>query len=172
MCSIKSLQRLEVINKITSSQLFHSHETFLAFGFGSGLSPIAPGTVGSLAAVPLLWLMSFLPQWAFVIVVLVCTIYGIRVCSVAARSANTHDHPGIVWDEIVGMMITIAFVPFTWINIILAFFLFRVFDIWKPWPIRFFDRNVDGGLGIMLDDVVAGIVANLFLQIILLNSTL
>ena len=132
---------------------------FLAFGFGSGLSPVAPGTVGTLMAVPLYLLMARLPWVYYVLLLLVAIAIGIWLCGESARLLGVHDHGGIVWDEFVGFWITMLFVPPEWLWIVLGFVLFRLFDIWKPWPIKLIDRQVDGGLGIMLDDIIAGIFA-------------
>nr|WP_067286061.1 phosphatidylglycerophosphatase A [Marinobacterium profundum] len=140
---------------------------FLAFGFGSGLAPKAPGTFGTLAAIPLYLLMTLLPLWGYLAVVVVAAVLGIYLCGRTARDMGVHDHPGIVWDEFVGFWITMLFVPVNWVWILLGFALFRLFDIWKPWPIRVVDLKVEGGFGIMLDDVLAGIYALLVLQLLL-----
>jgi phosphatidylglycerophosphatase A len=137
---------------------------FLALGLGSGLLPKAPGTMGTLAAVPLLLLLQGLPLWSFLLVVLLAFLLGIWLCDVTARNLGVHDHPGIVWDEFVGYWLTMAAAPSGWQWLLLGFCLFRVFDILKPWPIRHIDRRVGGGFGIMLDDVLAGIYAWLVLQ--------
>jgi phosphatidylglycerophosphatase A len=128
---------------------------FVAFGFGSGLARFAPGTFGSLAAIPLFMLLASLPQMAYLLLVAVMFLAGIRICGVTGRALGVHDHSGIVWDEIVAMLLILAFTPYTWAWIGLAFLLFRLFDIWKPFPILWFDRSVHGGLGVMLDDLLA-----------------
>ena len=139
--------------------LFQHPVHFLALGFGSGLSPIAPGTAGSLAALPLGWLLLGLPSVAPAIVVIAAAIVGIRICGKTADALGTHDHGSIVWDEFVGLWIALLLVPAGWAWWLLAFLLFRVFDIAKPWPIGALDKRVSGGLGIMLDDIVAGLFA-------------
>ncbi len=132
---------------------------FLALGFGSGLSPKAPGTAGTLMAVPLYLLLEPL-SWPIYLAVLVITaLAGIAICDISARRLGVHDHPGIVWDEFVGYWITMFMAPAGWLWIVLGFVLFRIFDILKPWPIRWLDRHVAGGFGIMIDDVLAGIFA-------------
>ena len=131
----------------------------LAFGFGSGLSPKAPGTMGTLAAIPLWWLLAQLPLGTYLIVVLIAAVAGIVICGRAADRLGVHDHGGIVWDEFVGFWIAMAALPVTWQSLILGFVLFRLFDILKPWPISWLDRRVSGGFGIMIDDVIAGIAA-------------
>jgi len=140
---------------------------FLAFGFGSGLAPKAPGTFGTLAAVPLYLLMTLLPLPGYVLVLVLAAGLGIYLCGRTARDLGVHDHPGIVWDEFVGFWITMLLVPAHWYWILAGFVLFRLFDIWKPWPIRLVDRQVHGGFGIMLDDVLAGVYAWLVLQLLL-----
>ncbi len=128
---------------------------FVAFGFGAGLARVAPGTFGSLAAIPLFMLLTSLPLTAYLLLVAVMFLAGVRICGVTGRALGVHDHSGIVWDEIVAMLLILAFTPYTWAWIGLAFLLFRLFDIWKPFPIRWFDRSVHGGLGVMLDDLLA-----------------
>jgi len=135
---------------------------FLALGFGSGLIKPAPGTWGTLAAIPLyLLLMQFISASSYIYfgLILVAFVVGIYLCGKTATDAGVHDHGSIVWDEIVGFLITMLLVPVTWQNIVLGFALFRVFDIVKPWPIKLLDKHVHGGFGIMIDDVLAGIFA-------------
>jgi len=132
----------------------------LATGFGSGLSPFMPGTVGSVAAIPFWWLMTFLPLQLYSLVVLVGISVGVYLCHRTARDMGVHDHGSIVWDEFVGMWITLMAIPVLngwWV--LAGFVIFRIFDIWKPWPIRWFDKNVHGGMGIMVDDIIAGVVS-------------
>jgi phosphatidylglycerophosphatase A len=136
----------------------------LAFGFGSGLAPKAPGTAGTVIAVPIYLLLMQLPPMLYGLALLLSFVVGIYLCGKTATDLGVHDHPGIVWDEFVGFWITMLWAPAGWMWIAIGFVLFRLFDIWKPWPIRFLDRNVDGGLGIMLDDVLAGCYALLLLQ--------
>ncbi len=139
---------------------------FLALGFGSGLIKPAPGTWGTLAAIPLYFLIIvFISSASFLYLglILVGFLAGIYLCGKTATDAGVHDHGSIVWDEIIGFLITMAFVPVTWVNLALGFVLFRVFDILKPWPIKLLDRHVHGGFGIMVDDVLAGIFAWLIL---------
>lgn len=144
----------------------------LAFGFGSGLAPHGPGTWGSMVAIPLAaWLLPH-PD-LFLMVTLLITLIGIPICGMAASKLGVHDHGGIVWDEIAGQMIACIplFVLPEGITLVaglgLAFVLFRLFDIAKPWPIRWIDKAVHGGLGIMLDDVLAGFAAAGILLVLL-----
>lgn len=135
----------------------------LAFGFGAGLAPVAPGTFGTLVAVPLelatRWMS--LPARAG-LVVAVCLI-GVYLCGESARRLDQHDHPGIVFDEIAGYMVAMLAAPDGWIWVVAGFALFRFFDVLKPWPIRELDHGISGGAGIMLDDVVAGLFAGFIL---------
>lgn len=131
---------------------------FFAFGFGAGLSSKAPGTVGTLVAIPFYWLLLPLGNWYWLAVVL-AFIFGIWVCGVAGRVLGEHDHGGIVWDEIVAFLLVLPFAPQSAFGFVLAFGLFRLFDIWKPFPIRWFDRRVPGGFGVMLDDALAAVYA-------------
>ena len=96
----------------------------------------------------------------------VVTVAGFWICGESARRLGVHDHPGIVWDEVAGMMITMLAAPPTWWGLLLAFGLFRLFDIWKPWPIREIDHGMSGGAGIMLDDVMAGFLAAIVLLLV------
>ena len=137
----------------------------LATGFGSGLLPRAPGTWGTLAAIPLYVLISGFDMATYLITYLSLFLIGILICKKATQVLKTHDHPSIVWDEIVGYLITMYSIPQHWTLVIAGFILFRLFDILKPWPIKMVDRTVKGGLGIMLDDVIAGAAANIILQI-------
>ena len=138
---------------------------FLAFGFGSGAMPFAPGTFGTLVAIPLYWLLAMLPLWAYVGCTVLMFGIGVWLCEVTSRDLGVHDHSGIVWDEIVGYLFTMIALPRSLAWVIAGFCLFRLFDIWKPWPIRWADRQVSGGFGIMLDDILAGVYGLLVLQI-------
>ncbi|VAX13400.1 Phosphatidylglycerophosphatase A [hydrothermal vent metagenome] len=137
---------------------------FLSFGFGSGLFPVAPGTVGTLAAIPVYLLLARLDLLAYLLVTLLMFSVGVYLCDVTSRELGGDDHPAIVWDEIVGYVITMIAVPPKIEWLIAGFLLFRLFDILKPWPIRVLDRSIKGGLGIMLDDVLAGIFSAVILQ--------
>lgn len=135
---------------------------FLALGFGAGLIKPAPGTWGTLVAVPVyLLLVIILPASivAYFTTVLLSFIVGVYLCGQTARDVGVPDHGAIVWDEIVGFLITMSVVSPTWQNIVIGFVLFRIFDILKPWPIKLLDTHVHGGFGIMIDDVLAGIFA-------------
>ncbi|MDP2561823.1 phosphatidylglycerophosphatase A [Psychrobium sp. 1_MG-2023] len=137
---------------------------FLALGFGSGLAPKAPGTFGTLAALPLYFLMMDLSLFSFVIITIIITVAGFWICDKTAKDMQIHDHGAIVWDEVAGMLITLIAAPVSLTAVIVGFVLFRFFDILKPWPIKLLDRHVHGGFGIMIDDVLAGVFAALCLQ--------
>lgn len=141
------------------AKVFRDPIHFLAFGFGAGLSPFAPGTMGTLVAIPLFWLASALPLTMYFVLLGLLLGSGIFICGISAKRLGVHDHSGIVWDEIVGYFITMTAMPAGWMWMILGFFLFRLFDVWKPWPISWVDRHVGGGFGIMLDDVLAGLLS-------------
>ena len=141
------------------SNLWH----FLAFGFGSGLAKKAPGTWGTIAGLAVMPLLYLLPlAWALVFIA-VASVFGVWLCGRVANDLGVHDHGGIVWDEMVGIWMTLIFLPNTWQWWLLGFVLFRILDILKPWPISVLDRNVGGGLGIMIDDMLAGLIAGALL---------
>lgn len=136
----------------------------LAFGLGSGLSPKAPGTFGTIAALPIYWwLLADLAPWIFALIVMASFVVGVYICQKTSEDLGVHDHGGIVIDEWVGMWITLFLVPKGIIWMLLGFVLFRFFDIVKPWPIKWLDQHVKGGFGIMIDDVLAGVMAWLVL---------
>ncbi|MDO6486739.1 phosphatidylglycerophosphatase A [Colwellia sp. 6_MG-2023] len=139
---------------------------FLALGFGSGLAPKAPGTFGTLAAVPLFLLLALLTPTYYLAAVIVMSVAGIYICGKAANDVGVHDHPAIVWDEFVGYFITMFMVPVSWQTVLVGFLLFRVFDILKPWPISFIDKKMSGGAGIMFDDILAGIFSLIIMHLI------
>ncbi|TXH68603.1 MAG: phosphatidylglycerophosphatase A [Thiothrix sp.] len=146
--------------------VFRSPIHLLAFGFGSGLSPVAPGTVGTLAAIPLYLILSLFPSWFYLLMVFFAFIVGIWICGESAKQLGEHDYGGIVWDEFVGFWITMIAAPSGLLWVIAGFIIFRIFDIWKPWPIYVADHKIHGGLGIMLDDVLAGIYSLMVMQVL------
>jgi phosphatidylglycerophosphatase A len=147
---------------------------WLACGFGSGLAPVAQGTFGSLAALLPWLLLRELPLIAWLLVLLIGFAVGVWACDVAGRALGVDDHRSLVWDEFIGQWIALLplLVPsllpaggFPWWMLLAGFVLFRLFDVWKPWPIRWLDRRVKGGMGVMIDDVVAGILAAVVLGV-------
>jgi len=151
------------MQRLGLKDLLASPANFLALGAGSGLAPKAPGTAGTVAAIPV-WLLMPSSLTAYLLVTVALFAVGVWLCSVCANNLNVHDHPGIVWDEIVGYLVTMIAVPKDITLIIGGFVLFRLFDILKPWPIGWIDRRVQGGMGIMLDDIIAGLFAAAVLQ--------
>ncbi len=151
--------------KITKKSLMNPIN-FLATGFGVGLSPIAPGTFGTLIAIPI-----YIAFWQYISIVtyalllVISTIVAVAICKRAAKNFGVADHPGIVIDEMLGFWLTMFSIPPNILTIILGFILFRIFDIVKPWPIRWCDKNVKGGLGIVLDDLIAGLFALILLKL-------
>jgi phosphatidylglycerophosphatase A len=148
----------------TFKQVLTNSSHFFAFGFGSGLAPKAPGTFGTLAAVPIYWLIQDLTWPIYITWLIVTFALGVYWCDRSSQQLGVHDHGGIVWDEFVGYWITMFLAPTGWLWMLLGFVLFRFFDIIKPWPINWLDRKVSGGFGIMIDDVLAGIYALIVLQ--------
>lgn len=140
---------------------------FIAFGFGVGCLPKCPGTFGTFLGIPFYLLFAYLPWYVYLMIVVAFFVVGVWLCDLTDKNLGVHDHGGIVWDEIVGFLIAMFLVPFDWRFLFLSFLLFRFFDIFKPFPIAWLDRNIGGGLGIMLDDVVAGIYALVIIQIII-----
>lgn len=143
---------------------------WLACGFGSGLTPVAQGTFGSLAALLPWLLLRQLPLPLYVATLLFGFAVGVWACHEASRAIGVADHRSLVWDEFVGQwvaLLPLLVVDAPWWMIIPGFVLFRVFDVWKPWPICWLDHRVKGGMGVMLDDVVAGVFAASVLAFIL-----
>ncbi len=138
---------------------------WLAQGFGAGRLPYAPGTFGTLVAVPVYLLLSPLAPIVYAAAVMGLFALGVWLAEVTGHDLGAHDHPSIVWDEIVGYLITMFLAPPGWMWMVAGFFLFRLFDIWKPYPIRLVDRRLANGLGCLLDDVLAGVYALLVLQV-------
>lgn len=148
-------------NKVWTNPVY-----FVAFGFGTGLMPVAPGTCGTLAALPIYWLLAGSTWWVYLGVTLAAFLLGVLVSDKVAAELGIPDYSGIVWDEVVGYLLTMFLAPsgLVWMGV--GFVLFRLFDIWKPQPIRWVDGHVQGGLGIMLDDVLAAIPAAFVLQLL------
>ena len=139
---------------------------WISLGFGSGKAPVAPGTFGTLAAIPIYLLVVQFSLTIYLTLTFFFLLLGIWASGKYSEHLGVHDHGSIVWDEVVGFLITMAFVPLDWLWVMLGFILFRLFDIWKPWPIRLLDKHVHGGFGIMIDDVLAGIYAAVILILV------
>lgn len=146
---------------------FFNPINFLALGFGSGLARKAPGTFGTLVAIPVVALLSLMGTTALALFILLGTLGGIYICRFTADKMGVHDHPAIVWDEIVGYAIAMFALPFEWPYVLAAFVLFRFFDIVKPWPIGWVDKQLTGGSGIMMDDVLAGVASSVVIHAVL-----
>ena len=140
---------------------------FLAYGFGSGLMPVMPGTFGTLVGIGFLYVLSSLDPLSYAAVVLVGGLLGIFICEKTAKNLGKKDPGSIVWDEIIGYLVTMFMVPKEWIWILIGFILFSALDILKPWPISSIDRRVKGGFGIMLDDVVAALFSLAIIQTVI-----
>lgn len=154
------------LNTPTFKELFSHPTHFWAFGFGSGLAPKAPGTFGTLAAIPIYYLIQDWSLWLYLPFLVLTYFIGVWFCQRSSDDLGVHDHGGIVWDEMVGYWLTMLLAPKGWVWMLLGFVLFRIFDIFKPWPIGPVDKHVHGGMGIMLDDVLAAVFAWLCLHII------
>ena len=132
---------------------------FLAFGFGSGLAPFAPGTFGTLAGIPIYLLINNVSKPTYLITVLCLFIIGVFICSYVSKDLAVDDYKGIVFDEMVGYLCVMFLMPTSFISMLLGFILFRVFDIWKPMPIKYFDNKFKNGFGVMFDDLLAAMFA-------------
>lgn len=143
------------LQKISLTNPWH----FIAVGFGSGLAPKAPGTWGSIASIPLCIGLIYCPLYIQILVAIICFVVGTIASSITEKAMGMHDNSSIVIDEFDGMFISVIAFPQQWYWAFLAFALFRIFDILKPWPIKLADEKIPGGLGVMVDDVLAGIAA-------------
>lgn len=146
--------------KPTFSWLKKQPLCLLGFGFGTGLAPFAPGTFGTLPALPSAFVLHLagLSDGGFALVCAAMFVAGIKICAHTEKQLGRQDYGGIVWDEIAAMMLVLAYIPFKWHWWLAGFVLFRLFDAAKPWPIKWLDARIHGGLGIMLDDFVAALM--------------
>ena len=156
--------------EISIRELIKRPACFLGLGFGVGLIPFAPGTFGTLIAIPVYLLMQNLSLIGYLLLTLLALIAGVWLCQQSANYLGKNDPAAVVWDEIAGYLVTMIAAPEGWQWIITGFVLFRFFDIIKPWPISWFDKNLHGGLGIMADDIIAGIFAWLIMQLLALSD--
>ena len=159
-------------HSVTSNQptfkLLISHPAhFLSLGFGSGLAKKAPGTFGTLVGMPIFWLISHYTFHTQLIIISCLFLIGIYCCAKTGKALGVDDHGAIVWDEIVAIMLVLAFTPLHWFAWVMAFALFRLFDIWKPFPIQYFDAKLKGGFGVMFDDFLAAIYAVIAFKVLM-----
>jgi len=150
--------------EVNFKTLLKKPAAFIAYGVGAGLSPKAPGTFGTLVAIPLYWLIQDWSLFAYLTFTVAAFLFGIWICQITVDWLKQDDPGGVVWDEVVGYLVTMIAAPKGWAWIIAGFVLFRFFDILKPWPVSLADKKLHGGLGIMLDDVLAGFYAMLTLS--------
>ncbi len=171
--NLKLPKKYQNLTPPTPDAVWRNPLYFIGFGLGSGAMPFAPGTFGTLMAIPFYILIHFLPFYFYLFFVLCFVIASAWLCDYLSKKIQIHDHPGMCIDEFAGFFVTMIAAPFSFAWILYGFILFRVFDIWKPWPIRWLDKNVPGGIGMVLDDVVAGLFAMAIIQltIIILRHT-
>jgi len=139
---------------------------FVAFGFGSGAIPVAPGTFGTLMAIPFYLALSHTSSLFYLAILLIITWGSIWICNKTSLDLGVHDHQGMCLDEFVGYFVTMFHAPQGWSWILFGFILFRIFDIWKPWPIRLVDEKIHGGFGMILDDILAGVYSCIVIQLV------
>ena len=150
--------------KVNFLEILKRPACFLGLGFGSGLAPFAPGTFGTVAALPIYWLIKNCSLAVYLSIIIMAFIVGIWICQQSADWLGKDDPSAVVWDEIVGYLVTMIAAPSGWQWMLAGFILFRFFDILKPWPISWADKKLHGGFGIMVDDVIAGLFALIVLQ--------
>ncbi|MDR3503143.1 MAG: phosphatidylglycerophosphatase A [Legionella sp.] len=155
------MKQINLANRVWQDPVY-----FIAFGFGSGLMPKAPGTWGTVAAVPVYLLLMHCNPIVYLILTALAFILGVWVSDKVSNELGVHDYKGIVWDEVVGYLLTMFMAPQGLKWMLCGFILFRIFDIWKPQPIGYIDEKVKGGMGIMLDDVIAAIPAWIIMQLL------
>lgn len=153
------MKQINLANRVWQDPVY-----FIAFGFGSGLMPKAPGTWGTLAAVPVYLLLLNYNPLTYLIITALAFFLGVWVCDKVSNDLGVHDYKGIVWDEVIGYLLTMFLAPQGVKWMLCGFVLFRIFDIWKPQPIGYIDKKIEGGMGIMLDDVLAAVPAWFIMQ--------
>lgn len=146
--------------------VWHNPWHFIAFGFGSGTIPFAPGTFGTLMAIPFYLALRNLPNGLYLVALLLITLGSIWICSKVSKELGVQDHQGMCLDEFIGYFVTMYAAPHGIKWIFIGFVLFRLFDIWKPQPVRLIDEKIHGGTGMILDDIAAGIYAFIFMRIL------
>lgn len=152
------------VKPVTPETVWQEPLQFIAFGLGSGTISFAPGTCGTLMAIPFYICLQTLSPSTYIVFAFLFTLMSIWICDKVSKQIKVHDHPGIVIDEFAGFFVTMIHAPAGLIWILTGFLLFRLFDIWKPWPIKWLDKKVGGGFGIVIDDVVAGLFAFIVMQ--------
>jgi phosphatidylglycerophosphatase A len=154
------MTRSEIARKVWTDPRY-----FIGYGFGTGLLPKMPGTWGTLMAIPVYLLIAKFHLITYLLILLLIAVYAVSVSDLLSKEIGLHDDPGMNIDEFVGFLVTMIAAPLTWWGVILGFAYFRLFDIWKPWPIRWVDEKVTGGFGMILDDVIAGLAAMIALKL-------
>ena len=154
-------------NHLPSSINLRNPIHLLAVGFGSGRAPYMPGTIGTLVAIPIYLVLQLFSLPIYTLIMSAMILVGFWICEVADQAIGVYDHPSIVWDEIVGYLLTMWAVPANWVSVVLGFLLFRLFDIWKPFPIRWFNDKIGGGVGVVIDDLMAAVYATIILHLII-----
>ncbi|MFV9989116.1 MAG: phosphatidylglycerophosphatase A [Coxiella endosymbiont of Dermacentor nuttalli] len=139
---------------------------FVSCGFGVGAMPWMPGTFGTMLGVVFYFFLSQFSLFTYSIITFILFMFGVIICDITNRHFGTFDHPATVWDEVVGFLFVMIAIPKIWYFILMGFILFRTFDIWKPCPIRWLERNIKGGFGVMIDDIMAALYAWITLNII------
>lgn len=164
--NLNSLKKFKKTIPPLPASIWRNPLHFIAFGFGTGTLPFAPGTFGTLIAIPFYLLLEPLPLSLYLGLVFLLTLGAIVLSNHVENALKIHDHPGMCVDEIIGYLITMIHAPQGLIWVLVGFLCFRLFDIWKPWPIRQIDQSISGGLGVILDDALAGLYSMLCLQLI------
>lgn len=154
------MTRTEIYRKVWTDPRY-----FICYGLGSGLLPKMPGTWGTAMAVSVYCVLAKLPVIPYMLCIMLLGLYAISACDQLSKEIGVHDDPGMNIDEFIGYLVTMIGMPVTGWAVVLGFAYFRLFDIWKPWPIRWFDKNVGGGFGMIIDDVIAGLAAMIALHI-------
>lgn len=152
--------------KISFQSVWRNPIHFVACGFGVGTLPWMPGTFGTIVGVVLYLMLAKLSLIPYLLITFILLVAGVYLCGRVNRDFGTDDHPAAVWDEIASFPVVMIAIPCQWYFILIGFILFRIFDIWKPWPIRWVDKNIHGGIGVMLDDVIAALFSWVILYLI------
>jgi phosphatidylglycerophosphatase A len=163
---LKLIEHYRQKSQPVPNAVWHSPLYFIAFGFGSGAFPVAPGTAGTVVAAIFYLGLRYLPLGEYLLFTLIFSIVSIWLLDQLSREIQVHDHPGMCLDEFAGYFVTMINAPWGFSWMLLGFILFRLFDIWKPWPISWLDKHIHGGFGMVIDDIAAGALAMIVMQII------